>query len=454
MESDLKDLIENPRETLEIELKAWLDLHQPIQRAKLARHLAALANHGGGYLIFGFKDDLSHDQNRPSSVENYNRDEFTGIVNRYLTPTFQCEVALVRDKNGEEFPVIRVPGHGRVPIAAKADGPKDDKGRIQGIKADTYYIRKPGPKSAPIIGAEEWGPLIRRCVRNDRDSLLSDFSALIQPSAQVAPDVPQQLAHWHQEGEKRFLQLLPKLEKLHWPVAVKDNRYQLSYLISVDDSEAIPTDSLRQVLEKVNHEVRDTVWTGWSMFYLFSEPEIAPTLHPERSDGTGPDVLETNLMAAGDFAMSFPDFWRVAPDGRASLIRAFPEDSVRSVSTSSREAGTWLSPETVVRETTELVTHAKLLAKQFETATRVSFRCTWIGLEGRELAVSDPSIYLSPGRIARANKRTTEREWTAATLAADWPTIVAELACPVLRLFGLTHCSSAFVEGMAPRFKL
>ncbi len=72
--SDLNDLIEYPRETLEIELKGWLDLSEPIVRANIARHFAALANHGGGYLVFGFKDDLSRDQERPSSLDSYNRD--------------------------------------------------------------------------------------------------------------------------------------------------------------------------------------------------------------------------------------------------------------------------------------------------------------------------------------------------------------------------------------------
>ena len=452
MASDLNDLIEIPRETLEIELKKWLDLSEPVVRANIARHLAALANYGGGYLVFGFEDDLTREQKRPRSLDSYNRDTFTAIIKRYLTPTFQCEVLIVLAGNGEEFPVIRVPGHGRVPIAAKADGPKNDKGRIQGIVAGTYYIRKPGPESAPIIGAEEWGPLIRRCVLNDRDSLLSDIAGLVQAPAKVVLAAEQQLVHWHRGGEERFLQLLSQAKELRWPVPLEDNRYQLSYLISVRDDEILPENSLRQVLEEVNNEVRNTVWTGWSMFYPFSQPAITPAFHPERLDGTGADVLEANLMGDENFDTSLPDFWRVATDGRATLVRAYREDRDRSVKDLGRAAGTWLSPETVIRETAELVTHARLLARRFETATQVSFRCTWIGLKEREFADFDPSIYWSPGRIAKANQRTTEGEWTTAQLAAAWPTIVAELGCPILRLFGFTDCSPAFVEGMAPKF--
>jgi hypothetical protein len=116
-----------------------------------------------------------------------------------------------------------------------------------------------------------------------------------------------------------------------------------------------------------------------------------------------------------------------------------------------RAAGTWLSPETVIRETAELVTHARCLATRFEAARQVSFGCTWIGLKNRELADFDPSAYWNR-RIAKANQRTVEGEWATATLAATWPTIVAELGCPILRLFGFTDCSPALVKCMAPRF--
>src|SRR5215208_5950779 len=186
------------------------------------------------------------------------------------------------------------------------------------------------------------------------------------------------------------------------------------------------------------------------MFYPFTKAELAPALHPERPDGSGSDVLETNLMGDGDFDTSLPDFWRMAPDGRATLVRAYREDRTRTVQHTGRAAGTWLSPETVIRETAEIVTHARLLARRFETATQVSFRCTWIGLEGRELADFDASIYWSPGRVAKADRRATEGEWNTAQLAAAWSTIVAELSCPIQRLFGFTDCGPVLVEGMAP----
>jgi predicted HTH transcriptional regulator len=51
--SDLAALVTAKSEALEVEYKSWSDTSVAEASAKLARHLAALSNHGGGYLIFG-----------------------------------------------------------------------------------------------------------------------------------------------------------------------------------------------------------------------------------------------------------------------------------------------------------------------------------------------------------------------------------------------------------------
>ena len=131
---------------------------------------------------------------------------------------------------------------------------------------------------------------------------------------------------------------------------------------------------------------------------------------------------------------------------------AYREDHKRSVDRLGREAGTWLSPKTVVRETMELVAHANALVRRIEEATRVGFRCTWMGLKDREINDFDPAVDWLPGRVASADKRTTEGEWSVVQLRAARSTIVAEWSCPILRLFGLDGCNTVFVERMAKRF--
>jgi len=445
---DLSDLIEFPLETQENEYKGWIDLDDKVVRASIASHLAALANHGGGHLVFGFQDDLTPDPNRPASIDKYNRDTFTGIVKRYLSPYFQCDVHIVTNKKGEEFPVVRVPAHENVPIMAKADGPQDRKKKPQGIMIGKCYIRKPGPESAPIDSSQEWSALIRRCTLNDRTNLLKDFANIIRPTEGATPNAQQQLENWHQKVDKRFLDSLSKVSSSNWPVPFKDNRYQLSYLIS-SNGEELSLEQLKEALMEVQNDTRNMMRIYGHMFYQWNDPSLAPVFCPEEADGTGGSVLEGNLIKE---LQKFPEFWRVAPDGRASLIRPYLEDRSEGFNDIVQEVkGPWFSPETIVRETGEFVIHAMLLAKRFESATQVSFRCTWIGLEDREIAEFNSSVCWRSSRKARVNKRTTEKTYTTAELTAKWSTIVSDLACPVLYVFGL-NCGVDFVENMKQKF--
>lgn len=445
MTIDLTDLVDNPREALDIELKSWLDLSNNVNKANIARHIAALCNHGGGYLVFGFCDDFSVAPERPASLDAYNHDTFNAIIKRYLLPVFECQVRKVESSAGQKYPVVRVPGHEATPVCTVRDGPHGSNRKPQRLRSGTYYIRAPGPESAPITSPQQWSALIRRCTLNDRETLLREMSHVLQDNQAGVPGVEERLSGWDEANEQRFGRLLKAAQDFNWPVPLASNHYRLSYLIQHED-QPIPIGELRPILEEINNEVRDTVWTGWSMFYPFTRPEIAATVHPENPDGTGDDLLETNLIANWQFDTSMPDFWRVTPDGRATLVRGYRED-VRL-----EEPGAWLSPVTVLRETAELVRHARAFARHFPTASTVKFRCTWTGLNGRKIRDFDLSIYWSPGRIATADKRITSGEWPVVKLNTDWHKIVAELGCPILKLFGVDFCSAELVARMAPRF--
>ena len=83
---DLQDLVETPSETLSIEIKSDLNLDERLAQANLARHIAALANHGGGFIVFGFDDNLSP-QDLPGDIDsNFHRDRVSAIVSRFLIP--------------------------------------------------------------------------------------------------------------------------------------------------------------------------------------------------------------------------------------------------------------------------------------------------------------------------------------------------------------------------------
>ena len=152
-ERRLGDLLRDPREDLDVEIKNWLDLvNDGDHKAVLAKALIALANHGGGFVVLGLELNANgtyqEAPGRPENLGVYDQDLVNGIVSRYAEPSFHCglEVAEHPD-SGLQFPIIVVPGSS-VPVRSKRDGPA--------ITKDFYYTRRPGPASEPPQSGQEW----------------------------------------------------------------------------------------------------------------------------------------------------------------------------------------------------------------------------------------------------------------------------------------------------------
>jgi Schlafen, AlbA_2 len=190
-EEFLVALVDRPSERAEVEYKGWVAIDTRETGAKLAKHLCALANSGGGWLVFGIADQGAHDEPHPGDVSNYNHDTINRIISTYLTPVFECNIVPVRSGvTGKLYPVVQVPPHGSVPICAKRNGPQTGN-KIEGIRQGIHYTRAPGPESVPVDSAELWRSIIHRCVINEREALLSSIGRLFDRpiEAQTAKDV-------------------------------------------------------------------------------------------------------------------------------------------------------------------------------------------------------------------------------------------------------------------------
>ncbi len=47
LENIFENWLKNPRESLDIEVKTWLNMNEQSSKAKIAKELIALENHGG-----------------------------------------------------------------------------------------------------------------------------------------------------------------------------------------------------------------------------------------------------------------------------------------------------------------------------------------------------------------------------------------------------------------------
>src|ERR1700685_4388811 len=316
-------------------------------------------------------------------------------------------------------------------------------GKLQGSGT---YIRKTGRASAPMTSSQEWRDLIRRCVMHERAALLAAIDASLRGSTTI-PTTDETLRKWHDAAYAKYAR---NVEKFRAPSELMLRNFQFSYLIETQDGQRLDPNQLPQVLMRVNAEVQDLVRTGWTMFYVFTVPDVAArfSVDPAIDEGNQ-DFLECSLLVDVSKRGFGADTWRVATDGRATLIRDYWEDDVRAVPTTGMTPGSWFSPNMMARSLAEFVRHARGFAERFKAPTYVVFRCEWRGLAER--VAFDPSVFWRTGQKAIADSRSVTAAFPVAALNNGWPDIVAELVNPIARLFGIGEVfTPQWVAGQAP----
>ena len=447
---ELREFIDAPREQIDVEYKAWLNLSDNEVRAKLAKHLCALANSGGGYLIFGINDDMTPAEPYPEDISSYNQDTLSEIIERYLKPEFQVTVHKVKSVLTETvYPIVWVPSHEAVPVCATRSGPHSN-GKPVGITQSTYYTRAPGPKSVPITTPELWMPIIRRCVLRERQALLAGLESLLRPDGGPAPTTDQgaPLQLWHEAGHQRFCSLAeasPLAEQL------KRAHYQFSYQLNVANGQTLDMAALPEHLRHMARETKDLVDTGWTMFWVFDGQELAPHSVTDPTLGDA-EFLECNLIRMAEAKLGVADFWRIDPAGRATIIRPYREDHQNWGQ--GYEAGTWFSPYIMAREIAEVLRHARAFSERFETPESVTFHAKWCGLQDRvpKNHLGLPFCWMD-SRV-QSDDRTVTRVIPISHLTSHWMDITADILSTITRMFDADFSiSSQEVSAWEKRFR-
>jgi hypothetical protein len=272
---DLDDLINEPRETLDVEVKEWLDLTDNDHRAMIAKEIIALANHGGGFLVIGFKEKpdgtFQPSTGRPVNLEAWSQDGIQSIIAKYADPGVQCRVHhRASATSGETHPIIAVPGGHRVPIRAKAGAPDGKK-----LVAHRVYIRRPGPASEEPKTAEEWDRFLERCLQNRQAELLEAMRSIM---AGVIPNAPLATATRFDQLKAFDAQAIARWETLVAPLpagaspTLPHGYYDLSMAIDGD----FDRQSLSDLRETIRRAVRSH--SGWPPFVNLSRAPYTPKL--------------------------------------------------------------------------------------------------------------------------------------------------------------------------------
>ena len=382
----LESLVAQPRETLEIELKEWLDVGgDKLHDADLGQACLALANHGGGFVVIGFQEGGSRwvpAPDRPSDLDKYNADYINGIIKKYADPPFHCEVHFVADPaTGEKYPVVVVPGGHQVPVRAKSADPER-----RHIKEHAYYIRRPGPESAPPRSAAEWHTLIRRCVLAARDDLLEGIRAAVMPPTSdlsaAGGEAETELDGWFQQSIERW-RLQADTLPAGSPGRCEHGYWALGYALS-SDAVALQLPELSRLLAQISSRV-----SGWAPWY----PSLPAPLDPHAYD----NALECWTGTFNDIPF-LAEYWRASPQGLAFILRGYQEDRLLA-------PGTQFSLPLPMIDLGECLMHAHRLADALgDPDAAVDVRVMWTGLDGRQLMTWPNLGLLVASRVSHQNE--------------------------------------------------
>jgi hypothetical protein len=432
---DLVDLLRKPREALDIEIKAWLDLSDTSQRAKLAKAIIALANHGGGYLVIGFNEQEDGQfvpaSGVPGDLSKLSQDAIQDAVQRYVDPPIQCRTQHeLHPEIGQRFPIVLVPGGHRVPIKAKVGGPNSD------LVKDRVYIRRPGPKSEEPQNAAEWDQLFERCIRARRDELIAGIRDLlageIPRGIPSEPAVSERLQAFIAKCQERWAQLTASLPPELTP-RFPHGFYEAGF--AIDAVANVP--SLAEFRRLLSQSLRNH--SGWPPFVIIDRDPY----RPRSVDG----AIETWMGPERDGSTEAPahhDFWRITPDGLFYTRRGLNEDGRYK----GIEPGTTFDITTPTWRIGEIVTEVYYVAMALGASeANLIGHFRWHGLSGRRLVSVGNHRLLSPvTRTAHQNDYEAEVTVPVSSIPSALPEVVLKILVPLYQLFDFFELPKRLVE--------
>lgn len=372
--SRFEDWLLSPRETLDFEVKQWLEMTDPESQGLVAKALIALENHGGGFLLFGYKENddktLGPDPNRPASLEPYLTDSLNAIVKRRAEPAFHVEVTLQRHPTSAEmYPLVRIAGTSKVPVRSDSATPSGS------LKQHVYYVRAPGPESRGPLNAAEWDALLRRAITNQREEIIGLLRAFTPSSAngsgwESVPTEAEALEAFANKSRLRWRELNNALEESS---ASKITLGSFSFAARVVGTSR--NLDARRILE-VNESARR--YTGWPALVSLHQEKTKPRL----VDG----CIEAWLADINFPDVGHADFWRIDPkSGSFFLLRGFQEDSLDTARGFGKPGTRFEVTLPVWRLGEFLLRVLDIADAMYEPSYEVLVECVWDGISGRQL---------------------------------------------------------------------
>lgn len=164
-----------------IDFKSGFDISSKLDWAEIIKDIVALANSGGGCLIFGANDKGKHIGIDVSDYLNIDPADITNKVNAYTGVQFAHFSILPMVKDAGKFAVFAV-GEANIPMVFIKNGPHKLEGRNNKpvfVKGSVYF--RHGAKSEPGT-SEDLRYWLDRKLNNIRDQWLTGIRKVVETS--------------------------------------------------------------------------------------------------------------------------------------------------------------------------------------------------------------------------------------------------------------------------------
>ena len=433
----LDRLVRYPREDIDVEYKDWLDPRTDKDRASLAKAAIALANHGGGHIILGFRESGRELRSvaRRSDVPAMTQDAVNAAIRRYAEPEFHCQVfGVPNPATGTSHTIARVPGSS-VPVMSKRD--QDEAG----VSQHKFYIRKPGPRSEEPHTAEEWRRLLDRCVQARRGDMLDAIRSIVSGQTEQLDSPPEPLealTDFCIAANGRWAELssdLPADSPSRFPFGY----YEMGFALIG----AMPTESLTELMRRLG-VAQGTKLSGWPHFLHMSVEGWEPRIYE--------DFIEAWVgRPVGGSMWNDPfhaDFWRASVDGKLYTIRGYIEDGELAQERGSAPGAEFSNAIPSIKVAEGLL-FASRLATVFDGVDQIAIRCCFTGLEGRSLLLVDnPAPFTDIGPTIRDPQVILTGQVSLQQVRDNLTEVIHNLVRPLYEQFGFYEIPIDHVQRM------
>lgn len=397
-------------EKLDVEFKSWMDISAANKSAqgKIARHIAAIANYGGGRLYFGVDNDGNAQPASPEfDLAQYSPDVINNLLRTRLEPSLQCEVRRV-ELDGVTYPVVYIPPHGTTPICAK-----DENGYLH------VYVRNVGPESTRVEKFQQWDILMRRCIRfrdleavqiNEEDDLTRTQAMTKAITDSVTAAILKTLV----AGGGAFAGTTTKA--IDWPLIdrlaeatrqdfvaqiqslevgasdsdrqiaeIAENHAAMGYALLDENDDLVTLDRPQSLLRSASDEMHEVASFGWHDFIALPNSSGPPRTRfwkvgDKELTGVEGMRIDQNQVYFGAF-----DYWRVFGNSVFVICKSYKEDSNRIRHKVEKR---FLTSVLIFIRLHSLLAHAGLVMSKVERASKVALFVDHHGLSDRGLGRS------------------------------------------------------------------